>query len=68
VNVLPFKHQNCSSKYEREQKIMRQILTTLSMKIYVGNGSKKSVLRLCLAREQVCPDILEETKEDAKFF
>lgn len=47
---------------------MRKILTTLSMKTYVGNRPKKSVLRLYLAREQVCPDILEGTKEDANFF
>jgi hypothetical protein len=46
---------------------MRQILTTLSMKTYVGNGPKKTVLRLYLAREQVCPDILEQTKKDANF-
>lgn len=59
VNRLTFKHQNCNSKSEFEQKIMRQILTTSSMKAYVGNGPKKSVLRLYLARKQVCPDILE---------
>lgn len=35
------------------------------MKTYFGNGPKKSVLRLNLARKQVCPEILEETKEDA---
>jgi hypothetical protein len=35
------------------------------MKTYVGNSPKKSVLRLYLAIEQVCPDILEETEDDA---
>jgi len=50
-----------------KKKIMRKISTTLSMKTYVGNGPNNSVLRLYLAREQVCPDILEETKEDANF-
>jgi hypothetical protein len=48
---------------------MRQILTTLSMKTYVVNGPKKNLfLRLYLARKQVCPDILEETEEDANVF
>ena len=44
---------------------MRQILATLSTKTYVGNGPKISVLRLYSAREQVCPDILQETEEYA---
>jgi hypothetical protein len=35
------------------------------MKSYVGNAPKKSVLRLYLARELLCPDILEQTEEDA---
>jgi len=65
VNILAFKHQNCGSKFEREQKIMRQILTTLNMKTYVGNGPKKSVMRLSLAREKVCLESLEETEEVA---
>jgi hypothetical protein len=44
---------------------MRQNLTTFRMKSYVGNYPKKSMLRLCLARGQVCPDILEGIEEDA---